>query len=204
MKKSNYTTLVILGGLLLATAACATAVDDRGKMPISTSSVTAKEAYLKGRDLAERLKAADARKEFEKAVTEDPNFALAHLNVALNATSAKMFFGSLAKAVALVDRVSAAERLWIKGQEAGANGDPASQKKLWQELAGKYPGDERAQTCSAVSILDNSSGKKPFSSTKKRLLSIPIFHHRTTNWAMLIVSLESTTKRRGFSKNISS
>ncbi len=124
---------------------CTASADEGGKIPITTKSKRARELFLSGRDLAERLKAVEAREHFQKALAEDPNFAIAHLNLALTSTSAKEFFAALGQATALADKVSKAERLWIKGQEAGANGDPVKQRELYQELAKQYPMDERAQ-----------------------------------------------------------
>ena len=47
-----------------------------GKIPITTSSEEARALYLKGRDLAEKLRATDARRFYEQAVAKDKNFAL--------------------------------------------------------------------------------------------------------------------------------
>ncbi len=145
MKMRNVINISVLFALCLTVVRCAATADESGKIPITTSSAEAKASYLEGRDLLERLRFADARSKFEAAVTEDPEFALGHLHVALTAPSAKVFFASLAKASELADNASEAERLWIKGQESGANGDPHTQGKLWQTLAEKYPNDERAQ-----------------------------------------------------------
>ena len=49
------------------------------KIPITTSSDEARTLYVQGRDLAEKLRATDARKFYEQAVAKDPNFALAYL-----------------------------------------------------------------------------------------------------------------------------
>lgn len=124
---------------------CAAATDNGGKMPITTASEKAKEAYLQGRDLQERLRAADALPYFQRAVAEDPNFAVAHLNLALTAPSAKEFFASMNKAASLAEKASDGERLWILGFQAGVNGDPEKQRGLYTELANAYPEDERAQ-----------------------------------------------------------
>jgi hypothetical protein len=52
------------------------------KVPITTSSAEARELYLKGRDLAERLRATDARRFYEQAVARDANFALGYIGLA--------------------------------------------------------------------------------------------------------------------------
>lgn len=116
----------------------------RGKVAITTSSSAAREAYLIGRDLFERLRGQEARPFFERAVVADPSFALAHLGLANTQPSAKEFSAVLARAVALADKVSDGERLMIQGAEAGGRGDNDRQAKLYQELIAAYPNDERA------------------------------------------------------------
>ena len=117
-----------------------------GKVPITTVSPEARDAFLRGRDLAEKLRIQRARGEYERAVQIDPDFALAYLNLAGTQPTTKDFFATLAKAVALADRVSDGERLMIQGGAAGSTGDNAAQLKIYEELVAKYPGDERALT----------------------------------------------------------
>jgi hypothetical protein len=67
--------------------------EPKGTIPITTSSAEARNLYLQGRDLAEKLHGTHAL--FAKAVAKDPDFALAHLQLANTAPSAKEFFASL-------------------------------------------------------------------------------------------------------------
>ncbi|MFQ5652308.1 MAG: tetratricopeptide repeat protein [bacterium] len=140
---------VLFAGLcLLANAAfmgCAAASDDGGKLPITTSSDRARELFLQGRDLQERLRAAEARSYFQQAIAEDADFALGHLLLALSSTSAKEFFAELEAAKSLAANASAGERLWIEAFAAGVDGDTRTQKKRFLELAAAYPNSERAQ-----------------------------------------------------------
>jgi tetratricopeptide (TPR) repeat protein len=135
--------LITLGFLSNAGAA-------ENKIPITTSSDQARQSYLKGRDLADRLQARESLPFFQKAVAEDPNFALAYVSLAASAQSAKDFFENVNKAVALKDKVSEGERLWILGQEAGANGFPIKQKEYYEKLVAQYPNDERAHNLLAT------------------------------------------------------
>jgi len=114
------------------------------KIPITTSSEEARQAYLKGRDLNEKLRATDAHKLFAEAVAKDKDFALAHLALAQSSGTAKEFFASLADAVALSAKVTEGERLLILGTEAGARGKPAVQKQMFVKLTKLFPNDERA------------------------------------------------------------
>lgn len=104
------------------------------KVPITTASQEAREFFLKGRDLQERLQGQEALQYFEKAIAKDPNFAIAYLNFANSQPTAKDFFAQLDKAVALADKASEGERLMILGAQAGANGNPAQQKEYYQKL----------------------------------------------------------------------
>ena len=113
------------------------------KVVVTTASVEARDSFLRGRDLAEKLRATEARVFFEEAVTADPGFALAHLALANSATTAQGFFDSLERAVELAESVSEGERLMILGQDAGTRGDAAAQQKHYDALVEAFPGDER-------------------------------------------------------------
>ncbi len=129
---------------LTVDAVAATKKQKTDKIPITTSSEEAKKLYMEGRDLAEKLRATDAHKLYQQAVAQDQNFALAHLGLANTSATGKEFFDELARAVALAGKVSEGERLLILGQDAGARGDPARQRKLYTDLTKAYPNDERA------------------------------------------------------------
>src|ERR1044072_9513387 len=80
-----------------APAASPAASADGGKIPVTTSSEEARKEFLQGRDMAERLLAQDSLQHFDKAITLDPNFALAELGRANASQSAKEFFEHLKK-----------------------------------------------------------------------------------------------------------
>ncbi len=115
-----------------------------GKIPVTTSSAEAKAEFLKGRDDAEKLQVTDSIAHFQKAVSLDPDFALAELNLAASAPTGAGFFEHLHKAVSLADKASNGEKLMILATEAGANNDPAKQKEYLDALVAAYPDDERA------------------------------------------------------------
>lgn len=145
MKRSGFVkpALVIAFGIVLLIA-IGLAVTMEGKVPITTKSKEALTQYLKGRDLAERLRGPDAREYYMKAVSLDPDFALGHLGLALVQPTAKGFFEHFNKARALTDKVTEGERWMILGVEAGTNADPMKQRGIYQKLVDKYPDDERA------------------------------------------------------------
>ncbi len=145
--------LAIVCFLGLAVSGCATADYGKGpstassgdgKIPITTTSEEAKKALVHGRDLSERLLVQDSIQHFDKAISLDPNFALAELSRANVSPTGKEFFEHLTKAVALADKASEGERLLILSTEAGANGNVSKQKEMLDKLVAAYPNDERA------------------------------------------------------------
>lgn len=153
----RYTALAIVFLSAIALAACTQTESNRSmstassspaaaaKIPSTTQSEEARKEYLQGRDLAERLLIQDSIAHFDKAISLDPNFALAHLNRANVSPTAKEFFDHLKMAVSLADKASEGERLLILSTEAGANGNVEKQKELLEKLVVAYPNDERAQ-----------------------------------------------------------
>jgi tetratricopeptide (TPR) repeat protein len=117
---------------------------ENGKIPTTTSSDEARKEFLQGRDLSEKLLIQDSIQHFDKAISLDPNFALAELNRAQVSPTGKEFFEHLKKAVALADKASNGERLLILANDAGANGNAAKQKQYLDQLVAAYPNDERA------------------------------------------------------------
>ncbi len=127
-----------------APASTSPATSANGKIAITTSSEEARKEFLAGRDLAEKLRITDSIAHFDKAISLDPNFALAELNRANVSPTAKEFFDHLKKAVALADKASDGERMLIQANEAGANANPTKQKEILDRLVAAYPNDERA------------------------------------------------------------
>ncbi len=115
-----------------------------GKIPITTSSDEARQLFLQGRALAEKIRLTDAHAYYQEAVEEDHNFALAYQALANTAPSAKVFFGNLKIAVERAEHASEGEQLLILAQDAGVKGDPYTQRQRLVQLVETFPGDERA------------------------------------------------------------
>ena len=115
------------------------------KIPITTKSEEARNEFLQGRDLSERLLGQESLPHFDKAIALDPDFALAELGRANSAPTAKEFFEHQMRASILVENVSDGERYLILANEAGANGEVVKQKDYLAKLVAAYPNDERAQ-----------------------------------------------------------
>jgi len=115
-----------------------------GKIAVTTASEDARKEFFAGRDLSEKLRITDSIQHFDKAISLDPNFALAELNRAQVSPTAKEFFEHLKRAVSLSGNASDGERMLIQSAEAGANGNPTKQKEILDKLVAAYPNDERA------------------------------------------------------------
>ena len=117
----------------------------KNKVPITTASKKALKEFIAGRDLAEKLRATDARAHFSAAANEDPSFALAYVGLANTAPTAAEFFDAVRRATGLVDKVSAGEAHVIRSLEAAMNGHPDEQLEHLTALVEAYPDDERAR-----------------------------------------------------------
>ena len=130
--------------LLIAMISATCDSEETGKVPITTKSNRALKYFLKGRDLMDRLKYTQAKEYLDKAIEEDPEFALAYLHRAHMYYSRKEFNQEIEKAVSLLDQVSEGERLKILGLQAFANRMPEIEREYYQKLVDTYPNDERA------------------------------------------------------------
>jgi len=115
---------------------------------VTTSSLEAYRAYLRGRDELERFFGADARRSLEKAISLDPEFAVAYLYLAKAHTELgdrKAQDEALEKARQFASRASEKERLYIEASYAGAvKRDGAERRRILEELVAKYPGEKDA------------------------------------------------------------
>ena len=134
----------LLGGALSSAIAGQAAASD--KVPITTSSPEARDLYLKGRDLAEKLRATDGRRFYEQAAAKDPDFALAHVGLANTAGTTKQFIDAVTRAAALAGRVSEGEKHMVLGLDAAMKGNAAEVLAHYKELVRLFPNDERAHT----------------------------------------------------------
>jgi tetratricopeptide (TPR) repeat protein len=125
------------------------AVDTR-KIPITTISDEALDAFLKGRWLFDNLRLTDAHQYFLKAVEADPDFALAHLRAANTASTNQEFFDSFRLAVDRSVNASEGEKLLIGAFEAAVAGDPETQRSKLEALVALFPEDERSHNAIGI------------------------------------------------------
>lgn len=113
-------------------------------IPITTRSNQARQYFLKGRELAERLRVQEACDYFQKAVAEDPQFAYACLYLSLLHPNIRARLNFLIRAEELASSVSEGERLLILAAKAFTNRQPLEQRRLREQLVEFYPDDARA------------------------------------------------------------
>ncbi|MFL5403299.1 MAG: tetratricopeptide repeat protein, partial [Gemmatimonadales bacterium] len=142
--RPRFASLTLAALLSSYGAAVAQSAGGGAKIPITTASSEARQQYIKGRTLAENLRAQDSREFLTRAAAADPGMTLAHYSLALSAPTAKDFFQHLKQAVALAGKASEGERLMVLGLQAGANADTKAQRDYYERLAAAYPRDERA------------------------------------------------------------
>jgi len=130
--------------VLILLTGCTKKEEDEGKVPITAVSDEAKQDFIKGRDIYEKLKFQESIQYFEGALAKDNNFALAYYYHANTNTTTKGFFEDVDKAVALADKVSEGEKLMIMALQAGAYGEQKKQEEYLSKLVQLYPNDERA------------------------------------------------------------
>jgi tetratricopeptide (TPR) repeat protein len=149
MKDTSFLRTVAASLALLVLVGCGTPapverVVDTDKIPITTCSEKALDAFLKGRWLFDNLRLTDAYQYFLKAAEADSNFALAHLRIAVTAPTNSERFDAFRRAIETSEQASEGERILIAAYEAAVAGDPEVQHEKLQALVTLFPKDERA------------------------------------------------------------
>jgi serine/threonine protein kinase/tetratricopeptide (TPR) repeat protein len=114
---------------------------------VTTASLDAYNAFLKGRDEFERFYFTDARRSLEKAVELDPNFAMAHsylwkANTMMGNVEAAR--GNMEKLKTLGKKVKGKEGLYIQAQLAfWVDREPEKYAERLQKLVDRYPEEKR-------------------------------------------------------------
>ena len=178
MRPAQVAVLVLATLILMAcnkTSTTNVASASEGKIPITTKSEEAKNEFLAGRDLSDRLLGQESLQHFDKAIALDPDFASAELARANNSPTAKEFFAHQLKASVLADKVSEGERLLILAGEAGANAEVVKQKDYLDKLVAAYPNDERAQLMAGNFYFGQQQMEEAISHYKKATELAPNF-----------------------------
>ena len=117
---------------------------EEGKIEITTMSSEAKNDFVQGRDLFEKLQQRESLSYFENAIAQDNKFAAAYYYHSLANPTAKGFFEDLDNAIAYADQASEGEKLIILALKAGVDGNQKLQEEYLTKLVDLYPDDERA------------------------------------------------------------
>ena len=139
---------------------------NKGKVPVTTNSEEARKLHAEGLKFADQLRPHEARQLFEKAVAKDPNFAMAHYDLAGASPNAKATTEHLDHAVALSKNATEGERLTILAFKAINNGDPAKWVDYLKQVTAAYPEDERAHVNLGVAYF---FGQQDYESARQEL-----------------------------------
>jgi len=139
---AGFILAVILFAVLLISG-CAKQTDE-DKIAVTTMSSEAKDDFLKGRELFEKLRQRESLQYFENAFSKDNTFAMAYYYHTLANPTNKGFFEDLNNAVESSANASEGERLIILALKAGVDGNQKLQEEHLKKLVELYPNDERA------------------------------------------------------------
>ncbi len=190
--RAIFATVVFTGAALAAgcsnkaidpPAQAAAAPADAGKIPITTSADGARQEFLEGRSLAERLRVTDSIAHFDKAIALDPSFGLAELARANASPTGTEFLAHLAKAVAAADRLSDGEKLQIRGRQRGRQRQGARAAPPARTARRRVPaGRARALRARRGAVWPAGSGRRRSSTSSTPTRSRRTTRRRTTRW----------------------
>ena len=163
-----------LGLIVLLTASYLYPADG-DKLPITTNSETAKEYFLQARVVGDQLKGPEAIDLYNKAIIEDPGFALAYIEKSQFEFSGKDFVDDINKAVALRDKVSDGEKLLIDAQLENLNGNSTKAVEKLEKVVSMFPNDERLHFTLGQVQQTNQNNDKAISELKKAIYINPAF-----------------------------
>jgi tetratricopeptide (TPR) repeat protein len=124
----------------------------RGVADVSTTSLEAYRAFAEGVEAANNYRFEDARKSLDRAVSIDPAFAEAHLELA-NATNAlgrrDLWVEHLRKASDHSDRLSDRDRLLLRIESARAGQNFVESARALDQLIAEFPDSDAAYDMAA-------------------------------------------------------
>jgi DNA-binding winged helix-turn-helix (wHTH) protein/tetratricopeptide (TPR) repeat protein len=138
-----------LGGRVTARLSPGTAVEDRRMLStLKTNSLEAYRYYSVGMEKAEGLHTAEAIDYFQKAISLDPNFAMAYARIgyayAVTDVRGAEAVPYLEKAFQMADKLSEKDRRHISAWYAIANRDYQAAIRAYSEIIAAYPNETEA------------------------------------------------------------
>jgi tetratricopeptide (TPR) repeat protein/predicted Ser/Thr protein kinase len=111
---------------------------------VTTSNLEAYQHYFKGEELIDRLKFAEAKEEFQKAIALDSMFALAHYRLAYAAGwNQEVLTGQyIHRALELIDHLPERERYLVRAEQATVDSGWAASLRVLREMEKEYPNDK--------------------------------------------------------------
>ena len=139
--RSKITTTILFTLLLVAFS---NLLAQSSEIPITTNSDKARELFIQGRDRSENLQASEAAELFDKALAEDPGFALAHIYRASTGVGGfNVTHSHIDEAVKNEVNVSPGEKDLIDFLSAQISGNQLKQKVAVNNLLTSYPMNKR-------------------------------------------------------------
>jgi len=154
----NYKLLLAIVGLLIFSA---TELFTQKYMFITTNSNEARQNFIKGRDLFEKLNFQEAIDYFNEAIQTDPDIALAYLYCSMAEKNGTGFSEKyLNEAIGLKNNVTEGEREMILFAQATYENNALAANKHINNLIKLKPEDERVQTWAGIYYFRNQDYKK--------------------------------------------
>lgn len=122
------------------------------RMPITTSSPEARNLFEQGVVEWENLHISRALEHWEAAIGKDPNFLLAHLYISERIPDPGQQAAERKKVLALMDSVTADERLMAEWIIGNSRDDTISALAAMNQLLGRYPRDKHLYWFAALSM----------------------------------------------------
>ena len=145
LKVRAFPLLLLIGMIAGSSSFAHTAETDTiMRVPMSTSSAEARSHFLKGLHELDLGKNPDARPHFQSAAKADPDFALAHVGIAITSGSPEGVARNLETASMKAGSASEAEQAWISAAVKGFNNDLEGQLIDVRRLTGLVPSSPRA------------------------------------------------------------
>src|SRR5437016_3542529 len=122
------------------------------RMPITTSSPEARNLFEQGVVEWENLHISRALEHWQAAIEKDPNFLLAHLYISERIPDPGQQATERKKVLALMDSVTADERLMAEWILADSRDDSIAALAAMNELLARYPKDKHLYWFAALSM----------------------------------------------------
>jgi Tfp pilus assembly protein PilF len=145
IKICSLALLVFFTFFKLLPAICLADGIDKNEIPVTCSSAEASQTFLNGLEAFEMGRINDAKDMFNKAIENDPQFAMAYLYLAYTANSDANWKRNMEFAMLNRNHVSEGEKILIDMESALSDKDATKRFELAKQIAELYPSSTRAQ-----------------------------------------------------------